>query len=181
MLAAGVKFTDGTRGPRWQLGRRPCGAGLGAALKPRLAGLPPHGPPSLTQSAAEVAHRRKSYSSRQQRIIVSKRSESRRTGATADSSRKQLHMHIDQESPLLQHQAWRDWRNRFQQAPRLPPENAPPAPLHRPDRRALHRPARGPRAPLEATTRAAPRYRRLYSAHAGQISARDAELRSGNH
>ena len=57
---------DGPRHERWESGRRPYGAGLGAALKPRLAGLPPHGPPSLTQSAAEVTHRRNPYLSRQQ-------------------------------------------------------------------------------------------------------------------
>ena len=85
------------------------------------------------------------------------------------------------EDPLLQHQAWRHWRDRFRQAARPPPENAPPAALYRPDRRAFHRPARGSRTPSETTARPAPHCRRLYSAHAGQIAARDAKSRSGNH
>ena len=59
-------------------------------------------------------------------------------------------------------------RPSFRQAARLPPEYAPPAALHRPDRRALHRPARGPRAPPEASAWRAPHCRRLHSAHAGQ-------------
>ena len=54
------------------------GRAVGCAQAPQ-AGLPPRGPPSLTQNAAEVA----------------------RTSATADSSRKQLHAYSDQDCTPL--------------------------------------------------------------------------------
>ena len=52
MLAAGVKFDDEQEDQDGSQGVARAGPGWG--LRP-LAGLPPHGPPSLTQSAAEVA------------------------------------------------------------------------------------------------------------------------------
>jgi hypothetical protein len=55
-----------TREPRWESGRRPRGGRAGGCAEAPLAGLPPYGPPSLTQSASEVAHRRNCCSSRQQ-------------------------------------------------------------------------------------------------------------------
>lgn len=54
MLAAGVKFDDEQEDQDGSQGVARAGPGGGCAKAP-LAGLPPHAPPSLTQSAAEVA------------------------------------------------------------------------------------------------------------------------------
>jgi hypothetical protein len=64
MLAAVVKFTTNKR-TKMGVGASPLRGRAGGCAEAPLAG-PPHGPPSLTQSASEVAHSRNCCSSRQQ-------------------------------------------------------------------------------------------------------------------
>ena len=54
MLAAGVKLTTNKR-TKMGVRESPVRGRAGGCAEAPLAGLPPHGPPSLTQSAAEVA------------------------------------------------------------------------------------------------------------------------------